>query len=181
MFALAGDYRANEKETGLLFAEVQNKLFYAITGHTHTVAELIVARANPDLPNRNLTSFSGNKVRKADVVLAKNSLQTDELEQLNRLVSMFFEFAEFRVQNKRHLTLEDWRQYVNSFMTFNEQPLLQSASQINRAQMEQIARQRYDQFDQHRKLTEAKAEDEKESRELEKLQKRLQKQRKDQA
>lgn len=66
LLALSEDYRANEKETGLLFAEVQNKLFYAVTGHT--AAELVVERADPSQPNMNLNSFSGKRVRKADVL-----------------------------------------------------------------------------------------------------------------
>ncbi|MDK2779225.1 MAG: virulence RhuM family protein [Pseudomonadota bacterium] len=177
LFTLAEDYRANEKNTRLLFSEVQNKLIYAVTGYT--TAELIVARADPSLPNMNLTSFSGKRVRKADVVIAKNYLQGDELERLNRLVSMFFEFAEFRAKNKQHLTLDDWRKYVDSFMEFNEQPRLNNAGNISRVQMEQIANQRYEQFDQQRKSAEAKATDAEELIELEKLQARLQKKKKD--
>lgn len=177
LFTLAEDYRANEKDTGLLFAEVQNKLIYAVTGYT--TAELIVARADPNMPNMNLTSFSGKRVRKADVVIAKNYLQGDELERLNRLVNMFFEFAEFRAKNKQHLTLDDWRKYVDSFMEFNEQPRLNNAGNISRVQMEQIANQRYEQFDQQRKSAEAKATDAEELIELEKLQARLQKKKKD--
>jgi hypothetical protein len=177
LFTLAEDYRSREKDTGLLFAEVQNKLFYAVTGHT--AAELIVERAKPDMPNMNLTSFKGKRVLKADVVVAKNYLQADELEQLNRLVSMFFEFAEFRAKSKQHLKLDDWRKYVDSFMEFNEQPLLNNAGHISRVQMEQIANQRYEQFDQQRKSSEAKATDAVELVELAKLQERLQKNRKD--
>lgn len=177
LFTLAEDYRAREKDTQLLFAEVQNKLFYAVTGHT--AAELIVERANPDMPNMNLTSFKGRRVLKADVVVAKNYLQADELEQLNRLVSMFFEFAEFRAKSKQHLKLDDWRKYVDSFMEFNEQPLLNNAGHISRVQMEQIANQRYEQFDQQRKSAEANATDAAELIELEKLQERLQKNSKD--
>lgn len=177
LFTLAEDYRANEKDTRLLFSEVQNKLIYAVTGYT--MAELIVARADPNMPNMNLTSFSGKRVRKADVVIAKNYLQGDELERLNRLVSMFFEFAEFRAKNKQHLTLDDWRKYVDSFMEFNEQPRLNNAGNISRVQMEQIANQRYEQFDQQRKTAEARATDAEELVELEKLQARLQKKKKD--
>jgi hypothetical protein len=177
LLTLAEDYPANEKDTGILFAEVQNKLIYAVTGYT--TAELIVERANPDMPNMNLTSFSGKRVRKADVVIAKNYLLGDELEQLNRLVSMFFEFAEFRAKSKQHLKLDDWRKYVDSFMEFNEQPLLNNAGHISRVQMEQIANQRYEQFDQQRKSSEAKATDAVELVELAKLQERLQKNRKD--
>ena len=177
LLALSEDYRANEKETGLLFAEVQNKLFFAVTGHT--ASELVVARSDPAKPNMNLTSFAGNKVRKADVVIAKNYLQADELESLNRLVSMFFEFAEFRAKNKTHLRLQDWREYVDKFMDFNEQPLLSNAGQISRKQMEQLVNQRYEQFDQQRKLADAQATDKAELEELEKLQERLEQKRRD--
>lgn len=177
LLALSEDYRANEKETGLLFAEVQNKLFFAVTGHT--ASELVAARSDPSKPNMNLTSFSGNKVRKADVVIAKNYLQADELESLNRLVSMFFEFAEFRAKNKTHLRLQDWREYVDKFMDFNEQPLLSNAGQISRKHMEHLVNQRYEQFDQQRKLADAQETDKAELEELEKLQERLEQKRKD--
>lgn len=177
LLTLSEDYRANEKETGLLFAEVQNKLFFAVTGHT--AAELVVERSDPSKPNMNLTHFAGNKVRKADVVIAKNYLQADELENLNRLVSMFFEFAEFRAKNKTHLRLQDWREYVEKFMDFNEQPLLNNAGQMSRTQMEQLVNQRYEQFDQQRKLADAQATDKAELEELEKLQERLHQNRKD--
>lgn len=172
LLALSEDYRANEKETGLLFAEVQNKLFFAVTGHT--AAELIVERADPSKPNMNLTSFAGQRVRKADVVIAKNYLQAEELEKLNRLVSMFFEFAEFRAQNKQHLKLDDWRQYADNFMAFNEQPLLDNAGRVSRQRMEQIAHDRYSSFDQHRRSAEAEDADRLELKELEKLEARIQ-------
>lgn len=177
LLALSEDYRANEKETGLLFAEVQNKLFFAVTGHT--AAELVVERSDPTKPNMNLTSFAGNKVRKADVVIAKNYLQADELESLNRLVSMFFEFAEFRAKNKSHLRLHDWRDYVDKFMDFNEQPMLNNAGKISRTQMEQLVNLRYEQFDQQRKLAEAQETDRAELEALEKLEERLRQQKKE--
>lgn len=176
LLALSQDYRANEQETALLFAEVQNKLFFAVTGHT--AAELIVERADPSKPNMNLTSFAGNKVRKADVVIAKNYLQAEELEHLNRLVSMFFEFAEFRAKNKTHLRLQDWREYVDKFMDFNEQPLLNHAGKVSRKQMEQIVHQHYTAFNSQRNQKEALDEDTKELQELEKLEQRLHKKRK---
>lgn len=176
LLALSEDYRANEKDTGLLFAEVQNKLFFAVTGHT--AAELVVERADSSKPNMNLTSFAGNKVRKADVVIAKNYLHADELENLNRLVSMFFEFAEFRAKNKAHLRLQDWREYVDKFMDFNEQPLLNSAGRISRKLMEQIAHKHYETFNLQRNKLEALAEDEKELKELERLEQRLSQKRK---
>jgi len=177
LFVLAEDYRANAKETGLLFAEVQNKLFFAVTGHT--AAELIVSRADANQPNMNLLSFQGARVRKADVVIAKNYLNGDELDHLNRLVSMFFEFAELRAKQKKHLTLDSWRQYVDSFMAFNEQPLLKSSGKISREQMTQIVHERYGQFDLCRKTSEAQHADANELAELEQLEKHLQALKKD--
>ncbi|KYQ98521.1 hydroxyacid dehydrogenase [Serratia plymuthica] len=171
LFTLSEDYCASEKDTGLLFAEVQNKLFFAVTGFT--AAELIVQRADVSKANMNLMSFKGLRIRKADVVIAKNYLNEDELDSLNRLASMFFEFAEFRAKNKQHLKLADWRQYIDNFMAFNEQPLLNHCGAISREQMKSIVHERYDSFDKKRKITDADEADRIELEQLEQLEKRL--------
>jgi len=176
LFTLAEDYRANEQDTARLFAEVHNKLFFAVTGHT--TAELIVQRANASAPNMNLLSFKGDRVRNADVVVAKNYLNAEELNQLNRLVGMFLDFAELRAEQRKHLMLADWRQYIDSFMAFNEQPLLRTAGSISHEQMKQVAHERNEQFDQHRRQAEALAADTQELAELESLEKRLSSQKK---
>ncbi|WP_268799402.1 virulence RhuM family protein [Pseudomonas huanghezhanensis] len=171
LFSLAEDYRANEQDTARLFAEVQNRLFFAVTGHT--AAELIMRRANANEPNMNLLSFKGDRVRKADVVVAKNYLNGEELDQLNRLVSMFVDFAELRAKQRQHIKLQDWRQYIDSFMVFNEQPLLRSAGTVSHEQMKHAAHERYEQFDQRRRSAEALEVDIQELQELEQLEKRL--------
>lgn len=171
LFCLAEDYRANEQDTARLFAEVQNKLFFAVTGHT--AAELIVRRADASVPNMNLLSFKGDRVRKADVVVAKNYLNGEELDQLNRLVSMFLDFAELRAKQRQHLKLENWRQYIDSFMAFNEQPLLRTAGTVSHEHMKQVVHERYEDFDQKRRKIEAIAVDSQELQELEDLEKRL--------
>jgi hypothetical protein len=171
LFSLAEDYRANEQDTARLFAEVQNKLFFAVTGHT--AAELIVRRADASVPNMNLLSFKGDRVRKADVVVAKNYLNGEELDQLNRLVSMFLDFAELRAKQRQHIKLEDWRRYIDSFMAFNEQPLLRSAGSVSHEQMKNVAHERYEAFDQKRRTAEARDIDTQELAELERLEKRL--------
>ncbi|HFD6779792.1 TPA: virulence RhuM family protein [Pseudomonas aeruginosa] len=176
LFTLSEDYRAHEQDTARLFAEVQNKLFFAVTGHT--AAELIVQRADAGAPNMNLLSFKGDRVRKTDVVVAKNYLNAAELDQLNRLVGMFLDFAELRAEQRKHLMLTDWRQYIDSFMAFNEQPLLRTAGNISREQMKQVAHERYEQFDKHRRRAEALAADAQELAELERLEKRLNHQKK---
>ncbi|MFV1871899.1 MAG: RhuM family protein [Oleiphilus sp.] len=171
LFTLAEDYRANEKDTQTLFATVQNKLFFAVTGHT--AAELILDRADPNAPNMNLMAFKGDRVRKADVVIAKNYLKEDELERLNRLVSAFFEFAELRAQKKQHLVLEDWKKFVDKFMDFTEEPLLMHVGRISNDKMKNEVNMRYAEFDENRRKAEARLEDEEELRALEALEKRL--------
>lgn len=176
LFTLAEDYRSNEQDTTWLFAEVQNKLFFAVTGHT--AAELIVLRADASAPNMNLLSFKGDRVRKADVVVAKNYLTAEELDQLNRLVTMFLDFAELRAEQRKHLQLADWRQYIDSFMAFNEQPLLRSAGSVSHEHMKHVAHERYEQFDQCRRESEAHAADANELAALEHLEKRLSREKK---
>ena len=171
LFTLAEDYRANEQDTARLFAEVQNKLFFAVTGHT--AAELIVLRADASAPNMNLLSFKGDRVRKADVVVAKNYLNAEELDQLNRLVTMYLDFAELRAEQRKHMQLADWRQYIDSFMAFNEQPLLRSSGSVSHEHMKNIVHERYEHFDQNRRESEAQAADSNELAALEHLEKHL--------
>lgn len=171
LFTLAEDYRANEQDTARLFAEVQNKLFFAVTGHT--AAELIVLRADASAPNMNLLSFKGDRVRKADVVVAKNYLNAEELDQLNRLVTMYLDFAELRAEQRKHMQLADWRQYIDNFMAFNEQPLLRSSGSVSHEHMKNIAHERYEHFDQNRRESEAQAADSNELAALEHLEKHL--------
>lgn len=152
LFALSSDYRIREQETSLFFAEVQNKLLYATTGHT--AAELVLKRADPSQPNMALNTWSGSRVRKQDVVVAKNYLTADEIDTLNRLVVIFLEQAELRVKQQKELTLDFWRSNVDKMLAFNDQPILQGAGSVSREQMEQLAHERYDAFDQKRRQAE---------------------------
>ncbi|MFH1027643.1 MAG: virulence RhuM family protein, partial [Pseudomonadota bacterium] len=128
LFALSSDYRITEKETNQFFAEVQNKLLFAATGLT--AAELIVKRADPECPNMSLTHWSGSRVRKQDVVIAKNYLSEDEIDTLNRLVVIFLEQAELRVKQQHDLTLDFWRNHVDGMLAFNGQAVLQNSGSI---------------------------------------------------
>lgn len=157
LFALSSDYQTREQETTQFFAEVQNKLLYATTGHT--AAELVLKRADPSQPNMALTSWRGSRVRKHDVIVAKNYLTADEIDTLNRLVVIFLEQAELRVKQQQDLTLGFWRDNVERMLAFNDQPLLTGAGSVSRENMEKIARERYEVFDQQRRLAEAKAAD----------------------
>lgn len=171
LFALSADYKAREKETAYFFAEVQNKLLYATTGHT--AAELIVKRADPDKPNMALTSWRGARVRKHDVVVAKNYLSSDEIDTLNRLVVIFLEQAELRVKQQKALTLDFWRTNVDKMLAFNDQPILDGAGVVKRENMERIAHERYEEFDKKRRKREAIEADGVDIRDIEQLEKKL--------
>ena len=171
LFALSSDYQAREQETQLFFAEVQNKLLYATT--QHTAAELILERANPDAPNMALTSWKGARVRKADVIVAKNYLDSDEIDTLNRLVVIFLEQAELRVKQQKDLTLDYWRNNVDKMLAFNDRPVLEGAGSISRNQMEKVAYQRFEDFDQKRRIDEAAEADAADLQEIEQLEKAI--------
>jgi len=174
LFALSSDYRARERETSIFFAEVQNKLIYAVTGYT--AAELVLKRSDPEQPNMALTSWKGSRVRKQDVIIAKNYLTADEMDSLNRLVVIFLEQAELRVKQQKDLTLEFWRNNVDRMLAFNDQPILEGAGSVSRENMEKIAHQRYDEFDQKRKTSEARLADEEDLKELEQLEEQVKRQ-----
>lgn len=171
LFALSVDYRDDTEATGMFFAIVQNKMIYAVA--QQTAAELIVARADPGRPNMALTNWKGDRVCKADVIVAKNYLRDDELRELNRIVSMFLDYAEDRATQRRTLTMADWRGYVDRFVEFNERPLLQGAGRVSHEDMQQIAHERFAAFDAKRRRADALAADAADLAELEAIEKRL--------
>lgn len=172
LFALSSDYQIREKETQVFFAEVQNKLLYATTGYT--AAELIIERADLSLPNMALTSWSGSRVRKSDVIVAKNYLTQPELDTLNRLVVIFLEQAELRVKQQKDLTLDFWRSNVERMLEFNDQKVLQGAGSVSHDEMKRIAHERYERFDGNRRMLEAAEADAADLREIEQIERHLQ-------
>jgi hypothetical protein len=167
LFALSSDYQIREQETNLFFAEAQNKLLYAVTGRT--AAELVVKRADAGLPNMNLTSWSGSRVRKQDVIVAKNYLTQDEIDTLNRLVVIFLEQAELRVKQRNDLTLDFWRGNVDKMLEFNDRPVLEGPGQVSHDDMKRVVHERFEAFDQKRRETERLAADADDLKQLEQL------------
>lgn len=165
LFALSSDYKVTEKATHLFFAETQNKLLYGVTGKT--AAEIINSRADADVPNMALTSWSGSIVRKTDVVVAKNYLTSDEIDVLNRLVTIFLESAELHVKMRKDLTLDFWRASVDKLLADHSVPLLQSHGKISMEQAQTRARKVYEEFDARRKAFDATQADELDLLELE--------------
>lgn len=164
LFALSSDYDKTDKSTQMFFAETQNKLLYAVV--KQTAAEIIESRADDKKPNMGLTSWKGSIVRLQDIIIAKNYLLEDEIDTLNRLVVIFLETAELRVKDRIDITMDFWKENVDRILEFNEKNILKNAGTISNAEMEKKVRKIYKQFDNKRKIYEAKQSDLKEIEEL---------------
>lgn len=116
-----------------------------------------------------LTTWEGSRVRKADVVVAKNYLSSDEVDTLNRLVVIFLEQAELRAKDRQQLTLDYWRHNVDRLLEFNDRPVLQGAGKVSAERMKQLAHER---FDAQRRSAEALAADAEDLKALEEIEKR---------
>lgn len=171
LFALSSDYDPSDKATQMFFAETQNKLLYAVT--QHTAAELVAQRADANTPNMGLTAWKGKVVRKQDILIAKNYLNEDEIDTLNRLVVIFLESAELRAKDRKNLTMSFWQDNVDKILTFQDKKVLKDAGSISQAQMEAKAREIYAAFDQRRKTAEAEEADTLDTEELRQLEEKL--------
>jgi hypothetical protein len=156
IYKLAVDYDLEARETLEFFSIVQNKLHFAISGKT--AAELIVERADATKPNMGLTSWKGIKVRKGDVTIAKNYLNAVEIEGLNRIVTMYLDYAEDQAKRHRQVFMRDWRKKLDAFLQFNERDILTDAGKISKAVADQLAQEQYEIFRQHRLAEEARQE-----------------------
>lgn len=165
LFALSSDYNKADRSAISFFSEVQNKLIYGVTGRT--AAELILDRADAAKPNMALTSWQGSIVRRKDIYTAKNYLTADELDSLNRLVTIFLESAEFRVKLRKDLTLSFWREETDRLLTSYGIPVLASAGTVSHKQMMNHVDAVYSAFDARRKASDAEAADREDLEELE--------------
>jgi len=173
LFALSSDYDKTDKATQMFFAETQNKLLFAVTGQT--AAEIVLDRSDADKPNMALTSWKGSVVRKQDIFIAKNYLNTDEIDTLNRLVVIFLETAELRAKNRIDITMKFWQENVDRILEFNEQPLLTGKGKVRNAAMKEKVRQIYQLFDTKRKAYEAIQADQQDLEELKQLEQKIKK------
>ena len=171
LFALSSDYDKIDKSTQMFFAETQNKLLYAVT--KKTAAEIIMSRADADELNMALTSWQGSVVRKQDIYIAKNYLNKDEIDILNRLVVIFLETAELRIKNRMDITINFWRKNVDRILELNEKPLLTEKGTISKEVMKQKVRKIYTLFNQKRKTYEAIEADKQDMQELKELEEKL--------
>ncbi len=164
----SSDYDGTANTAKTFFATIQNKLVYAVTGRT--AAELIVARADAATDHMGLSTWAGDRPRKADAVVSKNYLDASELDQLNRLVTMFLDFAEDRAARRIETRMADWIAQTDRFLTFNERDVLPGAGRISHEQMEAIIGERYAAFDARRRADEALAADREADDDLKQLQ-----------
>ncbi|MBC8508629.1 MAG: virulence RhuM family protein, partial [Chloroflexi bacterium] len=116
---------------------------------------------------------SGSRVRKQDVIIAKNYLTSEEVDTLNRLVVIFLEQAELRARDRKQLSLDYWRQNVDRLLEFNERPLLDHAGKISSEEMKTIVNQRYDAFNEQRRTAEARQAEVEDLQELEQFAKQV--------
>ncbi len=131
IYATAVDYDSTAKATRRFYANVQNKMHFAV--HGHTAAELIVDRADSRKPHMGLTSWQdapNGKIKPSDVIVAKNYLTEPEMQQLNRMVSAYLDYAEDMAKRKIPLTMADWEERLNRFIEMFEYGLLKDAGKV---------------------------------------------------
>lgn len=141
------DYSSKAEDTKAFFATVQNKLHFAIT--EKTAAEIIVERANSDKPHMGLTSWRkgpNGKILPSDVTVAKNYLEKPEIDHLNRIVTMYLDYAELQAVKNRPMYMKDWIKKLNAFLRFNEYDILHDAGKVSHEVAVALAQKHYEKF-----------------------------------
>lgn len=141
IFALAADYDPKREDTAEFFRNIQSKLHFSVTGMTP--AELIRSRANHTLPNMGLSTFKGRRVTKADVTIAKNYLNEEEISELNRIVVMWLDYAEDQARKRKQVFLSNWTAKLDDFLRFNERNVLDNAGTVQKKQADKHAEDEY--------------------------------------
>jgi hypothetical protein len=144
IYTLAIDYDPLAETTLEFFQAVQNKLHWAITGRT--AAEIIAERADASRPNMGLTAWKGAKVRKGDVTIAKNYLNEPEIKKLNRIITMYLDYAEMQAERKQPVYMKEWKEKLDAFLRFNEQEILSDKGSISMEIAQQLALEQYEKF-----------------------------------
>lgn len=148
IYATSIDYDSKSSTAREFFATVQNKLHYAI--HGMTAAELINARVDASKDNMGLQTFKGDKVRKTDITVAKNYLSETELKSLNRIVTMYLDYAEDQAERQQPMYMSDWKEKLDAFLKFNDREILENAGRIKKEIADSLALTEYEIFNQNR-------------------------------
>jgi len=144
IFALASDYDPSWSETTRFFQHIQNKLHYAITHKT--AAELIASRADATKPNMGITCIDEEHIKSTDVTVAKNYLSEEEIDELNRIVVMWLDYAEDQAKRKQQIFLKDWEKKLDSFLEFNDRDVLKNFGNISKKEADKKAKDEYKKF-----------------------------------
>jgi len=144
IYATSIDYRVDAELTQKFFATVQNKMHYAV--HGHTAAEIITRRVDSKKPLMGLTSFRSNYITTDDIVVAKNYLTEPEINQLNLMVSLYIDFAELQASSGRLMKMRDWIKKLDEFLTISEKNLLHSSGKVSAKQAEKKALEEYEKY-----------------------------------
>ncbi len=152
IFATSIDYDPKSELADIFFKTIQNKLHYSV--HGHTAAELITERADAALDNMGLTTFKGTKVRKGDVTIAKNYLNEEEMDGLNRIVNMYLDYAEDQAKQHIPMHMSDWEEKLNAFLRFTGREVLDNAGSISKEIADSFARKQYDLYQENRRKLE---------------------------
>ncbi|MDD3761188.1 MAG: virulence RhuM family protein [Acidithiobacillus sp.] len=214
IYTTAVDYDSRSEAAQLFFKKVQNKMLWAVTGHT--APELIAGRADPGQPNMGLTTWQGSRVRKQDVTIAKNYLNHEEIEELDRagradpgqpnmglttwqgsrvrkqdvtiaknylnheeieeldrIVVMYLDYAEDQAKRRKSMTMGDWADKLDAFLSFNEREVLTHAGKLRADVAEKLALERYETFDTARREAERLAADREDVAALERVEHKL--------
>ena len=144
IYSTSIDYDPESETTKLFFRQVQNKMHWA--AHGHTAAELIYERADSDKPLMGITNYPGNKLLKRDVEVAKNYLNEEELDILNRIVTAYLELAELQAMNKKPMTMKDWIERLHHFLTMTGRDLLKNSGSISHDAAIKKASEEYEKY-----------------------------------
>ncbi|MBX9866420.1 MAG: virulence RhuM family protein [Burkholderiales bacterium] len=147
IYATSLDYNLSSPTTREFFATVQNKMHYAT--HGNTAAELVIKRANHETMNMGLTNWKNapsGKIIKSDVVIAKNYLSSDEVQALNRIVTMYLDYAEDQANKGVPMTMADWAKKLNAFLAFNDREILENAGKVTAAIAKEFAESEFEKY-----------------------------------
>lgn len=150
IFKLAGDYDPTWRETTNFFSRIQNKLHFAITHQT--AAEIIHSRADATKPNMGITAIEKENIKSTDVVVAKNYLNEQEIDELNRIVIMWLDYAEDQANRRKQIFLKDWEEKLDSFLKFNEREVLGNFGSVSKKEANKVAKEEYKKFSTQRRV-----------------------------
>ncbi|OGR90865.1 MAG: hypothetical protein A2992_00750 [Elusimicrobia bacterium RIFCSPLOWO2_01_FULL_59_12] len=157
IYSTSIDYDPHAPISQTFFATVQNKMHWAV--HGHTAAEIIVQRANADKPNMGLTSWKGKRITPADTGVAKNYLAKEELEILNLIVSQYLDFAELQARTRKPMPMADWVRKLDDFLRLNDRQILQDAGKVSAMLAEETAAREFEKFQKKQAVLDAERVD----------------------